>query len=278
MKSEDFELLSGLLKQRSGLVLSKDKAYLLETRLTPLARQHGFKSLDDLVHEIRLNKPEDVLTQITEAMTTNESMFFRDRRPFEQFRKVVLPGMMRARTTSRRIRVWSAGCSSGQEPFSLCFLIREAGEMLADWQLDITATDISAEMLNKAKAGLYTQFEVQRGLPIMMLIRYFHQIDEKWQIDPSIRAMVKFRLYNLLESPESLGIFDVVLCRNVLIYFDQETKARVLNSIADQLAEDGVLYLGAAETVLGVTDRFSPIPGQRGMYQLKGATPSIVSS
>jgi len=278
MKSEDFELLSGLLKQRSGLVLSKDKAYLLETRLTPLARQHGFKSLDDLVQDIRLNRPEAILTQITETMTTNESMFFRDRRPFDQFRKVVLPGMMRARASSQRIRVWSAGCSSGQEPFSLCLLIREAGEMLAEWQFDVTATDISAEMLNKAKVGLYTQFEVQRGLPIMMLIRYFKQIDEKWQIDQSIRAMVKFRLFNLLESPESLGIFDVVLCRNVLIYFDQETKARVLNSIADQLAEDGVLYLGAAETVLGVTDRFSPVPGQRGMYQLKGATPSIVSA
>lgn len=277
MRSEDFELLSGLLKQRSGLILSKDKAYLLETRLTPLARQHGFKGLDDLVQEIRLNKPEAILTQITEAMTTNESMFFRDRRPFDQFRKAVLPGMMRARATSRRIRVWSAGCSSGQEPFSVCLLIREAGEMLSEWQFDVTATDISGEMLNKAKAGLYTQFEIQRGLPIMMLIRYFHQVDEKWQIDQSIRAMVKFRLFNLLESPESLGVFDVVLCRNVLIYFDQETKARVLNSIADQLAEDGVLYLGAAETVLGVTDRFSPVPGQRGMYQLKGATPSIVS-
>lgn len=278
MRSEDFELLSGLLKKRSGLVLPKDKAYLLETRLTPLARQHGFKGLEDLVREVRTNSPEPILAQITESMTTNESMFFRDRRPFQQFRSVVVPGMMEARDLSRRVRIWSAGCSSGQEPYSLCMLLREAGEALAGWTFEIVATDLSPEMLNKAKAGIYTQFEVQRGLPIMMLIRYFRQIDEKWQIDQAIRSMVKFRLFNLLDSPEPLGKFDVIFCRNVLIYFDQETKARVLDGIADQLADDGVLFLGTAETVLGVTERFVPLPGQRGMYQLKGATPAIARS
>ncbi len=275
MRSEDFELLSGLLRQRSGLVLSKDKAYLLETRLTPIARKHGFAGLDDLLGEVRNRASEELLEQITEAMTTNETMFFRDRRPFEQFSKVVLPGLMEARSTSGRIRIWSAACSSGQEPYSLCLTIRGAGEAIAGWTVDITGTDISSEMLSKARAGLYTQFEVQRGLPIRTLIRYFQQIDEKWQLDPAIRSMVTFTQHNLLESAEPLGRFDVVFCRNVLIYFDQETKARVLNGIADQLADDGILFLGGVETVLGVTDRFAPVPGQRGMYQLAGRTPAL---
>jgi len=275
MRSEDFELLSGLLKQRSGLVLPKDKAYLLENRLTPLARQNGFRGLEELVAAIRTSRPEEILAQVTEAMTTNESMFFRDRRPFEQVRKVLLPGLMPAREPLRRIRIWSAGCSSGQEPYSLCMLLREAGEALSDWKFDITATDMSTTMLTKAKAGLYTQFEVQRGLPIRMLIRHFHQIDEQWQIAEAIRSMVKFRLFNLLDPPDELGDFDVVFCRNVLIYFDQATKARVLNAIADRMAEDGVLFLGSAETVLGVTDRFSPVQGQRGMYHLQGKIPTI---
>lgn len=275
MRVEDFDLLAKTVKERSGLVLSKDKAYLLETRLMPVARKHGLKGLDELSDQVR-RRNETLIGDITEAMTTNESLFFRDSKPFDQFKSAVLPGMMRARESQKRIRVWSAACSSGQEPYSLSMLIKEEGAKLSDWRFDILATDISMEMINKAKAGIYTQFEVQRGLPITLLIKYFKQNGDKWVLDSGIRSMVQFKPFNLLESLSSLGQFDVVFCRNVLIYFDQETKGKVLEGIANQLADDGVLYLGGAETVLGITDRFAPVAGYRGMYQKKGGTPAVV--
>lgn len=275
MRVEDFDLLAKTVRERSGLVLSKDKAYLLETRLMPVARRHGFSSLDDLSDSVRKHNTA-VVDDITEAMTTNESLFFRDTRPFDQFRDNVLPGLLRARLSQRRIRIWSAACSSGQEPYSLCMILKEQGSKVADYRFDILGTDISVEMVNKARAGLYTQFEVQRGLPIKLLVKYFQQQGDKWQIDPALRSMVQYKQFNLLTPASSLGQFDVVFCRNVLIYFDQETKGKVLASIADQMAPDGVLYLGGAETVLGITDRFAPVAGHRGMYQLKGATPAVV--
>lgn len=268
MKIEDFETLSKTVRERSGLVLSKDKSYLLETRLMPVARKHGLSGLEELTEKVR-RKDEALIGDVTEAMTTNESLFFRDTKPFDQFRDVVLPDLMKSRADQKRIRVWSAACSSGQEAYSLCMLIKEQGPKLADWRFDITGTDISMEMVNKAKAGHYTQFEVQRGLPITLLIKYFKQNGDKWQLDSSIRSMVQYKYFNLLESPRSLGQFDVVFCRNVLIYFDQETKGKVLSGIADQMPDDGILYLGGAETVLGISDRFEPVPGYRGMYKVK---------
>lgn len=275
MRVADFDVLAKTVKDRSGLVLSKDKAYLLETRLMPVARKHGLKGLEELSDQVR-NRNEALIADVTEAMTTNESLFFRDNKPFDQFKSAVLPGLMKARESQKRIRIWSAACSSGQEPYSLCMLVKEAGPSLADWRFDMTATDISMEMINKAKAGIYTQFEVQRGLPITLLIKYFKQNGDKWILDSAIRSMVQFRPFNLLESPASLGQFDIVFCRNVLIYFDQETKGKVLDGIADQLADDGVLYLGGAETVLGITERFAPVSGYRGMYQKKGGTPAVL--
>jgi len=275
MRVADFDILAETVKQRSGLVLSKDKAYLLETRLMPVARKHGLKGLEELADQVR-GRNEALISDVTEAMTTNESLFFRDNKPFDQFKAAVLPGLMKARENQKRIRIWSAACSSGQEPYSLSMLIKEAGPSLADWRFDITATDISMEMINKAKAGIYTQFEVQRGLPITMLIKYFKQNGDKWILDSAIRSMVRYQPFNLLESPASLGQFDIIFCRNVLIYFDQETKGKVLDGIAEQLSDDGVLYLGGAETVLGITDRFVPVSGYRGMYQKKGGTPAIV--
>ncbi|RVU33717.1 chemotaxis protein CheR [Hwanghaeella grinnelliae] len=275
MKVEDFELLAKTVKERSGLVLSKDKAYLLETRLMPVARKHGLKGLDELSDQVR-RRNETLIGDITEAMTTNESLFFRDNKPFDQFKAAVLPGLMKAREGQKRVRIWSAACSSGQEPYSLSMLIKEEGAKLTDWRFDIMATDISMEMINKAKAGIYTQFEVQRGLPITLLIKYFKQNGDKWILDSAIRSMVQFKPFNLLESLSGMGQFDIVFCRNVLIYFDQATKGKVLDGIANQLADDGVLYLGGAETVLGITDRFAPVPGYRGMYQKKGGTPAVV--
>ena len=266
MKVEDFDMFSTLLKQRSGLVLSRDKAYLLESRLMPVARKWNMKDLDELAGTIRSRREEALLRDITEAMTTNESSFFRDQKPFDQFRQVVLPMMMANRANRRSIRIWSAACSSGQEAYSLSMLLMEEGAKLDGWRFEIVGTDLSTEMVEKARAGIYTQFEVQRGLPITHLVKYFRQVGDKWQLSDKIRQMVSFREYNLLTDLTALGQFDVIFCRNVLIYFDQPTKAKVLESIVKLMPADGVLYLGGAETVLGITDRFKPMENQRGLY------------
>ncbi|WP_448188398.1 CheR family methyltransferase [Azospirillum sp. sgz301742] len=268
MRVEDFDMFATLLKQRSGLVLTKDKAYLLESRLMPVARKWNMKGLDELASTVRTRKDEALLRDITEAMTTNESSFFRDQKPFDQFKQIVLPRLMEARAAKRSIRIWSAASSSGQEAYSLAMMLSEDAPRLSGWRIEIVGTDISSEMVERSKAGIYTQFEVQRGLPIQMLVKHFRQQGDKWQIAPNLRQMVTFREWNLLSDLGGLGQFDVVFCRNVLIYFDQPTKAKVLESIARQMPPDGVLYLGGAETVLGITDRFKPVDGQRGLYTL----------
>ncbi len=272
MRPDDFELFQTLLKQRSGLVLSLDKAYLLESRLMPVARKWHLKGLDDLAGQLRAKRDERMIKDIIEAMTTNESSFFRDVKPFDQFRQLVLPTLLASRSQTRRIRIWSAACSSGQEPYSLAMILQEERARLAGWTIEIVGTDLSTEVLDKARAGNYTQFEVQRGLPITMLVKYFRQTGDKWEISADLRRMVTFKEYNLLKDLSPLGQFDVVFCRNVLIYFDQPTKALVLDSIAKILSRDGVLYLGGAETVLGITDKFKPMEGQRGIYQLTNPT------
>lgn len=274
MRPEDFDFIAKLLKDRSGLVITRDKAYLLESRLTPVARKRGLKGLDDLVASMR-TAGEDLLREVTEAMTTNESFFFRDMKPFDQFKALVLPALIQSRAQKKSFRIWSAACSSGQEAYSLAMIMKEEGPKLAGWKIEVVGTDISNEMLEKAKAGMYSQFEVQRGLPINMLVKYFKKNTEMWQIDPAIRAMVQFREYNLLHDLKPLGQFDVVFCRNVLIYFDQPTKTRVLESISKNMPDDGFLYLGGAETVLGISDRFKPIPEQRGVYSVNRGAAAV---
>jgi chemotaxis protein methyltransferase CheR len=211
-------------------------------------------------------------------MMTNESFFFRDKTPFENFRSTVLPALM-ARRPSRTIRIWCAAASTGQEPYSLAMALQEMERGLAGWRLEVLATDLSNEVLEKARQGLYSQFEVQRGLPIQLLIKYFTQIGDMWQIAPDIRAMVKYRQLNLLSDFSHLGLFDLIFCRNVLIYFDQETKIDVLNRLVHATARDGYLVLGAAETVVGLTDGFKPVAELRGLYApnpraSRSATPS----
>ncbi len=275
IKAADFELLCGIVKSRSGLTLSPDKAYLLENRLMAVARKWGMNDIDGLSEAVRSGPNDELLREITEAMTTNETLFFRDQTPFEQLQKVVLPRLMESRGESRHIRIWSAACSSGQEPYSICMVLKEMGNVFENWRIEILATDISRAMLDKARAGLYTQFEVQRGLPIAMLMKYFRQAGDKWEIDPSIRAMVEYKEFNLLNDPASLGTFDIVFCRNVLIYLDQSTKTRVLENVWQRMPADGVLYMGGAETVMGVTERFLPVSEHRGMYSVQrgGVTP-----
>ena len=222
----EYDYLRQLLKERSGLVLTADKQYLVESRLLPIARRAGSAGLGDLVHKLKGKHSESLVLDVVEAMTTNETFFFRDKIPFEHFRDTVMPALFAARAEQRRIRIWCAAASTGQEPYSLAMLLREMGGRTAGWRIEIVATDLSTDVLEKAKSGLYSHFEVQRGLPIGLLIKYFSQIGETWQIAPDIRAMVQFRSLNLLGDFSHLGVFDVVFCRNVLIYFDQPTKAR----------------------------------------------------
>jgi chemotaxis protein methyltransferase CheR len=262
----DYEYFRKFLRERSGLVLSADKHYLLESRLLPVARRAGLASLAELVHRLRGIDCEALAAEVVEAMTTNESFFFRDKIPFEHFRDTIIPRLIAARNHRRRIRIWCAAASTGQEPYSLAMSIKETGDRLSGWQIEIIATDISSEALRRARSGIYSQFEVQRGLPIMLLLKYFKQIGENWQIGPDIRAMVQFRVLNLISDFSRLGMFDLVFCRNVLIYFDQPTKISVLDRLAQNLDRDGYLVLGAAETVVGLTDSLKPVPDCRGLY------------
>jgi chemotaxis protein methyltransferase CheR len=271
----EFDFLRRLLKERSGLVLSHDKQYLVESRLMPVVRRAGIDSLSSLIHNLKRLDAEPLVVEVVEAMMTNETFFFRDRIPFDHLRDTMMPALTQARAVQRRIRIWCAAASSGQEPYSLAITLKELGAKLAGWRIEILATDLSAEVLEKAKAGVYSQFEVQRGLPIQLLIKYFTQVGDCWQLSPEIRAMVQFRPFNLLNDFGPLGIFDLVFCRNVLIYFDQETKIAVLDRLSRQIEPAGYLVLGAAETVVGLSERFKPYPDRRGLYT-PNAKPAVV--
>lgn len=268
MSPEDFDFISSLIKSRSGLVLTPDKSYLLESRLMPVARKHGLKGLEDLISHMRTRRDEALIVEVTEAMTTNESFFFRDVKPFDLLRDEVLPPLLEKRAAQKHLKIWCAAASSGQEPYSIAIVLKELGLKLAGWKIDIVGTDISHDILNKAKNGLYSQFEVQRGMPIQLLLKYFDKKDETWQIKPEIRNMVQYKYWNLLDDLKPLGGFDIVYCRNVLIYFDPETKGKVLENVSKLMPKDGMLFLGGAETVLGVTEKFKPVQGQRGVYAL----------
>jgi len=259
----DYEYLRKVLKERSGLDLSADKQYLVESRLAPLARRSGLSGISELVQKMK-GSADALTAEVVEAMTTNETFFFRDKIPFDHLR-LVLPGLIQARAARRSLRIWCAASSTGQEPYSIAMILKETPG-LAGWRTEIVATDLSLAVLEKAKAGLFSQFEVQRGLPIHMLVKYFRQNGELWQINADIRAMVQHRQFNLLHDFSQLGTFDVIFCRNVLIYFDQDTKASIFARMSKVLERDGVLALGAAESVVGITDAFKPYPDRRGMY------------
>ena len=266
MTDADFEFLRGFLKARSGLSLSAEKRYLVDSRLSPVCRRFKLASLSDLVTRLRTNRDGEAERAVVEAMTTNETFFFRDRAPFDLFRDALLPRYLAGRASARRLRIWCAASSTGQEPYSLAMVLDEAKAKLGGWKVEIVATDICTEVLEKARAGLYSQFEVQRGLPVQMLLKHFTQVGDQWQISPAIRAMVDYRPLNLIKDFGSLGSFDIIYCRNVLIYFDAAMKTDVLRRLSNALAPDGVMLLGAAETVIGLTDALMPDPGHRGLY------------
>ena len=266
MTPVDYEFLRKYLKERSGLDLSADKQYLVESRLIPLARKAGLAGIDELVQKIKGGSAA-LGGDVVEAMTTNETFFFRDKIPFDHLREAIIPELMQARAARKSLRIWCAAASTGQEPYSIAMCLKEMGAQLAGWRIEIIGTDISPQVLEKSKSGIYTQFEVQRGLPIQLLVKHFKQSGELWQVDAEIRGMVQHRQFNLLQDFSHLGKFDVIFCRNVLIYFDQDTKINIFNRLARQVEGDGFLVLGAAETVVGLTDTFRPIPERRGVYK-----------
>ena len=278
MTPQDFDYLRKFLRDRSGLVLAIEKQYLAESRLLPLARRNGMSTLAELIERLRNRSSAPLATQVVEAMTTNETFFFRDKIPFDHFRDTIMPDLIAARAREKRIRIWCNAASTGQEPYSLAMALKSMGSAIAGYRIDIVATDLSSDVLEKAKAGIYSQFEVQRGLPVQTLLKFFDQVGESWQLAPDLRSMVQFRPLNLLNDFSALGTFDVVFCRNVLIYFDQENKIATLNRIARQMPGDGFLVLGAAETVIGLTEAFKPLAEKRGLYVLNGGAQRPVRS
>jgi chemotaxis protein methyltransferase CheR len=266
MTSAEFAVIAAFLKERSGLVITQDKTYLLETRLAGILRDHQLAGLSGLADHLRQHGPSAVKSKVVDAMTTNETSFFRDNHPFDTIRQSVLPGLIERRTSSRSLRIWSAACSTGQEPYSLAMMMKDNFPILGGWKVEIIATDLSPTVLDRAREGLYSTFEVQRGLPIQILIRHFDQEEPYWRIKREIRQTVSFRPLNLLEDFSPLGQFDIVLCRNVLIYFDQPTKTRILGNIARRMAPDGTLLLGGAESVFGLCDALAAVKGLKGVY------------
>jgi chemotaxis protein methyltransferase CheR len=266
MKVADFELYKSLLYDKSGLVITPDKSYLLDSRLTPIAKKWNYPSLDMMTLQLRAIPDPKLVKDIVEAMTTNETSFFRDTKPFTLFQETVLPHMIQARAAKKTIRIWCAASSSGQEPYSLSMILKDKEAQLKGWRFEIIATDLSEDILAQARKATYSQFEVQRGLPIQYLMKYFTQVGETWQLKDEIKSMVKFSTFNLLDEMTRMGQFDIIFCRNVLIYFDEKTKGGILGKMEKQLEKDGFLLLGGAETVLGITDKFVPMPDKRGLY------------
>lgn len=270
-----FSLIRKFVAEASGLSLDDDKRYLVEDRLAPLMRQAKLSSLEDLASLVTSDPRSDLAQAVAETMTINETSFFRDRSLFSAFTDVVLPGLIAARAERRRLRIWCAGCSSGQEPYSLAMLLDEQARKLSGWQVEILATDLSRSMIETARRGLYSQFEVQRGVPVTMLLRYFRREGEFWQISDHLRAKVAFRTQNLIAAPRDVGQFDAIFCRNVLIYFDVATKRRVLANLTEALAADGCLALGAAEAVGGLSEALAAVPDHRFLFAKAGAAASV---
>ena len=263
----DYEFLRKLLKERSGLDLSSDKQYLVESRLVPLARKAGLPGISELAQKMKAGGAEPLVAEVVEAMTTNETFFFRDKMPFEHLKDTMLPAILQARSARRSLRIWCAASSTGQEPYSIAMCLKGLAPALAGWKVDIVATDLSQGVLEKSRAGIFSQFEVQRGLPIQLLVQHFTQVGDMWQLNPDIRSMVQHRQLNLLNDFSHLGTFDIIFCRNVLIYFDQDTKTGIFERLAKAIEPDGFMVLGAAESVVGISDAFKPYPDRRGLYR-----------
>lgn len=266
-KPAGFDGLCAYLRKASGLVLDAGKAYLVESKLLPIVQREGLSGLEQLVQRLERGDSPRLAGDVLQAMTINETYFFRDMGCFTKFREIMLPQLIHARAAEKTLRIWSAACSTGQEPYSIALLLADAAPMLQGWRVEVLATDLAEAALNRARKGLYAPFEVQRGLPERYLPRHFKNTGTQWQISESIRAAVTFRQFNLLADFSPLGRFDIILCRNVLIYFDAERKVDILSRLARSLAPDGYLMLGASESILARNSPFKPAIGGVGIFQ-----------
>lgn len=269
MNPNDLTLVCDLVRRKSGIDLDSAKEYLVEARLTPLARKLGLASSADVIQKLKM-RDAVVERDVVDAMTTNETSFFRDVTPFDALKKTVIPDLLVKRAAERRLSIWCAASSTGQEPYTIAMLLLENFPQLATWNLTFVASDLSRDVLKKAKAGKFSQLEINRGLPATMMVKYFRKQGLEWEIDAKLRNMIDFREVNLLETWPSMPPLDLVFIRNVLIYFTQDTKRQILGRIRQMLRPDAYLFLGVAETTMNIDDQF--VRGQHeksGCYQLK---------
>jgi chemotaxis protein methyltransferase CheR len=259
MNEAVFAYAAQLLKERSAILLEAGKEYLLEARVTPLAKRHGMNTAEEYLLKVQQTRDEQLIHQLIEAMVTTETMFFRDITPFESLRKSVLPELIRARSDVKRLTIWCAASSSGQEPYTIAMIVKEDFPELSNWSVKLLATDLSQDMLLRSRAGRYSQFEVNRGVPPPLLLKYFQQVGSNWEVIEPIRRMVEFQQLNIATKWPPLPKCDLIFIRNVMIYFDAETKKTILRQAADLLADDGYLVLGGAETTFHLVDFFDRI-------------------
>ena len=263
-------ILAGLLEARTGQQLTMNRRWRIETALSALLRERGIATLDELITILVMGREPGLSQQVVEALLNNETYFFRDRTPFDTLARHAIPELAKMRHKSRRIRIWSAGCSTGQEVYSIAMLFAEEPEKWHGWTIDILGSDVSTACIDRARSGVYSQFEVQRGLGINQMIRWFEETGDGWRAVEPLRKPVRFQVHNLLEPAPHPGGFDVVLCRNVLLYLNPEKKALAFERLASSMAEDGWLMLGAGETVIGNTNKLGSDISARGLYRLIG--------
>lgn len=261
-------ILAGLLEARTGQQLALSRRWRIETALSSILRERGIAQLEELITTLVMGRETALATRVVEALLNNETYFLRDRNPFDLLAREVLPTLAERRKAHRRIRIWSAGCSTGQEAYSLAMLFARDPQMWRGWTIDILATDVSTSVVERARAGVYTQFEVQRGLGVQEMLRCFDECDDGWRIDAALRRSVRFQVHNVLDAPPSPNQFDLVLCRNVLLYFCAEKRTKAFARLSSAMAPDAWLMLGAGETVIGQTDRLAADTDRRGLYKL----------
>ena len=270
--SATFDYFRKLVEQRSGIVLEPGKEYLIESRLAQVARTQGFSSVDELASELARASFNSLHRQVVEAMTTNETSWFRDVHPFEALKKRILPDLIESRATEGKLNIWCAAASTGQEPYTLAMIIRENFPKLKDWRISILATDIATNVLAKARLGRYSQLEMNRGLPAPLLIKYFRKDGTDWVIKDELRSMIDYRELNLAERWPAMPPMDIVLMRNVLIYFDVNLKKDIMRRVRQVMRPDGYFMLGSAETTMSLDDAFQREQAERAVvYRLIGA-------
>nr|WP_294846171.1 protein-glutamate O-methyltransferase CheR [uncultured Sphingomonas sp.] len=265
-------ILAGLLEARTGQQLTMSRRWRIETALSQVLRERSIPTIDELITMLVTGRDPSLATAVVEALLNNETYFYRDRAPFDLLSRTVLPRLARQRAKERRLRIWSAGCSTGQEAYSLAMMFAEKPEQWAGWTIDILATDVSEGAIHRARTGLYSQFEVQRGLGVTQMIRWFQETPDGWLADERLRRPIRFMVHNLLESAPIGGGFDIVLCRNVLLYLNNERRRFVFERIAGAMNDEGTLMLGAGETVIGQTERFESDVEARGLYRKRNIT------